>query len=322
MRRLDDPFFDVTPARREGWLERGAHRVYWSEAGAEHGLPLVLVHGGPGGSSSPGYRRFLDPSAWRIVQFDQRGCGRSEPAGLLQDNTLQATITDMEALRESLGIDRWVVAGGSWGSTVAIAYAEAHPGRCLGLVLVSTWLCRKRDTDWWFQGVRTLFPELWEQFAGFVPAEERRDLRRAYCARVLGPDPAVAAEAATRLYLYEEGFMHFDAPLAPPDPARGPAYGRIFAHYAANDFFLREGQLLEEASRIVDLPALLVTGRYDCCTTPDNAWDLAQQLHAAELRIVAGAGHYPTEQALAVACATAMPPLRSRIEAAMRGRPS
>lgn len=322
MRRLDDPFFDVASARREGWLERGAHRLYWSDAGAENGRPLVLIHGGPGGSSSPGHRRFMDPTDWRIVQFDQRGCGRSEPVGLLDDNSLQATIDDMEALRESLGIERWVVAGGSWGSTVAIAYAETYPERCLGLVLVSTWLCRRRDIDWWFQGVRTLFPELWEQFAGFVPEDERHDLRRAYCTRVLGPDPAVAAEAATRLYLYEEGFMHFDVPLVPPDPARGPAYGRIFAHYAANDFFLRDGQLVEEAGRIAHLPAMLVTGRYDCCTTPDNAWDLAQRLRLAELHFVPGAGHYPTEPALAVACATVMRAFLPRLEAALRGRTS
>lgn len=303
MRRLDDPFFDVTPARAEGHLERpDGHRLFWQDSGAIDGVPIVLVHGGPGGSTSDGYRRTLDPAAFRIVQFDQRGCGRSEPRGLLTDNTLQATLADMEAIREHLGIERWIVAGGSWGSTVAIAYCEAHPERALGLVSLGTWLVRRKDMDWWFHGVRTLFPELWEAFAAPIPAAERGDLRRAYCDRILnrGDDAA-----ATRLYLYEEGFMHFDAPLVPSDPQRGPAYARIFAHYAAHGFFLRENQLLEDAHRIAHLPALVMTGRYDACTTPDNAYDLAQALPRATLRIVAAAGHYPTEHALAVACAAA-----------------
>lgn len=303
MHRLDDPFFPVEPARVEGHLDRaGGHRIYWQDAGAINGVPLVLVHGGPGGASSDGYRRTIDSTAFRVVQFDQRGCGRSEPKGLLVDNTLQATISDMEAIREHLGIEQWLVAGGSWGSTVAIAYAEAHPDRVLGLVCVGTWLVRRKDIDWWFHGVRTLFPELWEAFAQPIPEPERSDLRLAYCSRILGHGDESAAQ---RLYLYEEGFMHFDAPLTPPDPRRGIAYGRIFAHYAAHRFFLRENQLVEDAHRIAHLPALLVTGRYDACTTPDNAYDLARALPLAELRIVAGAGHYPTEAALARACAQA-----------------
>jgi proline iminopeptidase len=305
VRRLDDPFFAVPLAHAEGHLERpGGHRIYWQDAGRADAPTVVLAHGGPGGASSDGFRRVLDSDALRIVQFDQRGCGRSQPAGMLAGNTLQHTIGDMEALRACLGVERWIVAGGSWGSTVALAYAEAHPERVLGLVCVGTWLLRRRDIEWWFQGVRTLFPELWEALAAPIPPAERADLRRAYCARILerGDD-----EAAQRLFLYEEGFMHFDAPLALPDPQRGAAYGRIFAHYAAHDFFLRENQLLDEASRIAHLPALLITGRYDACTTPDNAYDLARALPRAELRIVAGAGHYPTERALAVACTQAQP---------------
>lgn len=303
MRRLDDPFYPVLPARCDGYLERpGGHRIYWQDAGAADGIPVVLIHGGPGGASGDAYRRILDSSQLRIVQFDQRGCGRSLPSGCLVDNTLAHTLGDIEALRASLGIDRWIVAGGSWGSTVAVAYAEAHPERALGLVSVATWLCRPADIDWWFHGVRRLFPELWEAFAAPIPEAERGDLRRAYCDRILvrGDD-----EAAKRLFLYEEGFMHFDAPLAPVDPARGAAYGRIFAHYAAHDFFLRPHQLVQDAASIAQLPALLITGRYDCCTTPDNAYDLARALPRSTLRIVPGAGHYPTERALAGACAAA-----------------
>lgn len=304
MKRLDDPFFPVTPAQRSGWLEReGKHRVYWEEAGNPDGLPVVMVHGGPGGTAAPGFRRLCDPQRFRIIQFDQRGCGRSEPAGLLADNSLAHTLADMEALRGELGIERWLVSGGSWGSTVALAYGEAHPERCLALFLVSLWLCRPKDMEWWFQGVRTIFPELWEQFAAPIPPEERGDLRAAYCRRILdNPDTEEAGRFASTLYLYEEGFMRFAVPIEPPDPARGRAYGRIFAHYAANYFFLAPDQLCREAHRVRGIPTAIVTGRYDICTTPDNAWDLAAELPEAMLEIVPGAGHYPTEERLARAC--------------------
>ncbi|MFO1393359.1 MAG: alpha/beta fold hydrolase [Steroidobacteraceae bacterium] len=314
MRRLDDPLADVGAPRAEGWIERDCgHRIYWSDAGNPDGLPVVMCHGGPGGASSAAHRRICDGALYRIVQFDQRGCGRSEPAGRLEHTSLQHTLGDMEALRESLGIARWVAAGGSWGSTVALAYAQAHPDRCVALMLVSTWLLRRADVDWWFHGVARVFPELWQQFAAGVPASERGDLRRAYCRTILGGDADAAQQAATQLFQYEEGFMHFEAPFVPADPARGPRYGRIFAHYADHDFFLEEGQLLRDAHRVAHLPAVLLTGRYDMCTTPDNAFALAERLPLADLRIVPGAGHYPTEPALARACITAARDLHRRV---------
>lgn len=304
MRRLDDPFCTMTAPRAEGHLDVGdGHRIHWVEMGSEHGLPQIVCHGGPGGAMMLGSGRFSDGARLRSVHFDQRGCGQSTPRGELAANSLQHSISDMEALRRHLGIERWLVSGGSWGSTLALAYAEAHPERCLGLFLVGTWLCRKRDTHWWFHGVRALFPELWDAFAGAVPPEERSDLRAAYCKRILGDDPDVAAEYATRLFLYEEGFMHFDAPLTPPDPARGADYGRIFAHYAAHDFFVDDDQLLRDAHRLKGVPVHLITGRYDCCTTPENAFDLAQVVPHAVLEIVPGAGHYPTEPTFARAVA-------------------
>ncbi|MBE0546737.1 MAG: alpha/beta fold hydrolase [Rubrivivax sp.] len=300
MQRLDDPFLAPTPPRQRGLLAVGdGHAIAWQDSGSPDALPMVVAHGGPGGSMLQGITRFADARSWRIVQFDQRGCGASTPAGELSANTLQHTIADMERLREHLGITRWVVSGGSWGSTVALAYAQQHPERCLGLFVMGTWLARERDFQWWFHGVRTLFPELWEQFAAAVPEAERNDLRGAYCSRILGTDARLAAEFATRLYLYEEGFMHFGAPLQPSDPVRGPAYGRIFAHYAQHHFFLQENQLVRDAQRIAHLPLMQVCGRYDACTTPDNAYDLAQALPHSRLKIVAGAGHYPTEPAMA-----------------------
>lgn len=306
VRRLDDPFFPVTPARQAGHIDRdNGHRIYFEDAGNPDGLPVLLCHGGPGGSGSPSFRRMIDSSQYRVIQFDQRGCGKSEPVGELGANSLQHSIADMEALRDHLDIECWVVTGGSWGSTLALAYAQDHAERVLGLLLISMWLCRRSDTDWWFSGVRTVFPELWQQFADLVPEAERGDLRRAYCGRILGDDAELAAEAGRRLYLYEEGFMHFDAPLAPVDESRGPAYGRIFAHYASHDFFLRDNQLIERAHNTAQIPTIMVTGRYDMCTPPNNAYDFATRLPQADLRIVAAAGHYPTENALALACAAA-----------------
>lgn len=306
MRRADDPFQPFTPPRREGMLDVGdGHSLYWTESGAPDGVALVSCHGGPGGAMLPGVTRFTDSARVRLVQFDQRGCGRSTPRNRLEANTLAHTISDMERLRAHLGVERWLVSGGSWGSTVALAYAQAHPDRCLGLFLVSLWLCRRSDIHWWFHGVQALFPELWEAFASFVPEDERHDLRTAYCQRILGADEAVAREAATRLFLYEEGFMHFDAPLQPPNLERGPDYGRIFAHYAAHDFFLDEDQLLRNAPRLGAMPVSMITGRYDCCTTPSNAWALKTAVPHAELEIAPGAGHYPTEPTFGRAVARA-----------------
>jgi proline iminopeptidase len=276
-------------------------------------MPVIVCHGGPGGANTPDRRRFYDPDVFRIVQFDQRGCGQSTPAGLLEDNSLQATIADMEALRAHLGIEKWIVAGGSWGSVVAIAYAEAHPGRCLGLNLTATWLCRARDINWWFQGVRAMFPELWEAFASLVPPAERQDLRTAYTKRILGADQALADKAAHQLFLYEQGFMRFDTPLEEGDPARGARYGRIFAHYASHDFFVRDTQLLDDAPRIAHLPIEMVVGRYDCCCTPDNSFDLAARLPRANLVVVPGGGHTSTEPAMRQEVARAAARLRDRI---------
>lgn len=306
MRRLDDPFCTMTAPRASGLLDVGdGHRIHWVEMGSADGLAQIVCHGGPGGAMMLGSGRFSDGGRLRSIHFDQRGCGQSTPRGELTANSLQHSVADMEALRCHLGIERWLVSGGSWGSTLALAYAETHPERCLGLFLVGTWLCRKSDTRWWFHGVRALFPELWEAFAAAVPPEERGDLRQAYCRRILADDPDIAAEFATRLFLYEEGFMHFDAPLTPPDPERGRDYGRIFAHYAANDFFVDDDELLRGAHRLAGMPVHIITGRYDCCTTPENAFDLARAVPHAVLEIVPGAGHYPTEPTFARAVARA-----------------
>jgi proline iminopeptidase len=316
-KRLDDPFHPVLPARASGLIERpDGHAIHWEDAGDPALMPVIICHGGPGGSSAPSRRRFYDPAKFRVVQFDQRGCGQSTPTGRLDGNSLQATIADMEAIREMLGIDRWMVAGSSWGSVVAIAYAEAHPERCLGVNLTCTWLVRAQDIAWWFQGVRAMFPELWETFAALVPPEERSDLRRAYARRILGNnDQAEADRFAHQLYVYENGFMAFDTPLNEWDAARGARYGRIFAHYASHNFFVNDTQLLDEAARIAHLPVEMVVGRYDCCCTPDNSYDLAARLPRASLVVVPGGGHSSMEPAMAQEVARAPGRLHDRIVA-------
>jgi proline iminopeptidase len=219
-------------------------------------------------------------------------------------------------MRTMLGIKRWVVSGSSWGSTVALAYAEAHPERCLGINLTCTWLCRAKDIDWWFHGVRAMFPELWEAFASVVPPEQRHDLRTAYARIVLGEDRAAGDVAAHQLHLYEQGFMHFDAALEEGDADRGARYGRIFAHYASHNFFVRDTQLLDDAQRIAHLPVEIVVGRYDCCCTPDNSFDLAQRVAGANLVVVPGGGHLSSEVAMRQVVARAPARLHARIVAA------
>ncbi len=306
MRRIDDVFYPVPPTRAEGMLAVGdGHEVHWEESGNPDGVAWIEAHGGPGGRANAFLRALIDGERCRIVQFDQRGCGRSTPAGELTANSLQHTIADMEAIRTHLGIERWIVGGASWGSTVALAYAQAHPERCLGVKVSGIWLCRQADVHWWYHGVRQVFPELWDAYAAGVAEDERGDLRGAYHRRILGEDPAVAQAAAQAQFYYEEGFMRLEPPFAAPPPERALAYSRIFAHYAINDFWVRENQIIEDAPRLAGIPVSLTTGRYDMCTTPVQAWDLAKALEPDRVRInlVNAAGHYPSEPAMSRAVA-------------------
>lgn len=302
IRRHDDVYYPVTDTRAEGMLAVGGGvEIHWEEAGNPQGVPLVECHGGPGGRANRFLRALLDPDRLRIVQFDQRACGKS--TGELADISLAATIADMEALRAHLGIERWIVSGPSWGSTVALAYAEAHPERTIAVKVAGVWLCRHEDMHWWYQGVRTLFPDVWAQYASLVPPDRRHDLRSAYCEMILDGDPATVERASLAQYLYEEAFMHLQAPFAAPNGARAVAYSRVFAHHARHDFFLRDNQLIEDAHRLRGIPVSLTTGRYDACTTPNNAYDLAQVLDDVHLTIVDAAGHYPSEPAMGRAMA-------------------
>jgi proline iminopeptidase len=271
------------------------HELYWEESGHPEGVPVVFLHGGPGAGSAPNHRRFFDPAAYRILIFDQRGAGRSTPLGEIRDNTTPLLIEDMETLRELRGIDRWLVFGGSWGSTLALAYAEAHPERCLGLVLRGIFLCRTSEIDWFLYGLRAFFPEAWEAFAGHIPEAERGDLLGAYHRRLMDPDPAVHRPAARAWSVYEGSCSTLLPSRETVDYFAGDVVAlglaRMEAHYFAHNIFLPDNALLANIGRIRHLPAVIVQGRYDAVCPIVSAHELHQAWPEARYVVVPDAGH-------------------------------
>jgi len=288
-------FPEIEP-RASGMLRLDAiHSMYWEESGRRDGIPAVFLHGGPGAGSTPKHRRFFDPGAYRVIVYDQRGAGRSKPLGELRDNTTPLLIADLESLRHHLGVERWLVFGGSWGSTLAIAYAQAHPERCLGLVLRGIFLCRRSEIEWFLYGLRSVFPEPWEKFSGFLPSAERGDLLANYHRRLVDPDPAVHMPAARAWSVYEGSCSTlFPSPetvayFAGDVVALGLA--RIEAHYFINDIFLAQDSLLANAGRLRDIPGVIVQGRYDMVCPLVSAHELHLAWPQADFRIVPDAGH-------------------------------
>lgn len=279
-----------------GMLELdGLHRMYWEQSGNPAGYPVVFLHGGPGAGSAATHRRFFDPAHYRIVIFDQRGAGRSTPLGELRDNTTPHLVADIERLRMHLAIERWLVFGGSWGSTLALAYGEAHPDRCTGLILRGIFLCRKSEIDWFLYGLRNLFPEAWRAFSGAIPENERGDLLAAYYRRLTDPDPAVHMPAARAWSIYEGSCSTL---LPSPETVAYFAgdvvalgLSRIEAHYFSHDIFLPENSLLDNIGRIHDIPAVIVQGRYDAVCPIVSADDVHRAWPEAEYIIVPDAGH-------------------------------
>ena len=272
----------------------GRHAMHWEESGNPHGVPLLFVHGGPGGGSLAHHRRFYDPSFWRIVLFDQRGAGRSTPHADVTDNTTQHLVDDMERLRAHLRIDRWLLFGGSWGSTLALVYAEAHPERVLGLVLRGVFLASRPEVDWFLDGMQRFFPEAWREFTHFLPRTERGDVLAHYYRRLIDADPRVHGPASVAWDRYESAC----STLLPKPPATRPdgdmgalAIARIEAHYFVHDSFLAPGQILDRIARIRHLPCTIVQGRYDVICPPVSAASLARAWPEAEYLIVPDAGH-------------------------------
>lgn len=273
----------------------GLHQMYWEECGNPRGTPVVFLHGGPGAGSAPAHRRFFDPARYRIVIYDQRGAGRSRPLGELKHNTTPLLVEDLERLREHLHIERWLVFGGSWGSTLALAYAIAHAKRCRGLVLRGIFLCRPSEIDWFLYGVRNFFPEAWAAFAGAIPEDERKDLLAAYYRRLTDPDPAVHMPAARAWSIYEGSCSTL---LASPETVAYFAsdvvalgLARIEAHYFTHNIFMPENGLLENIRKAADVPAVIVQGRYDAVCPVVTADDLHCAWPEAEYIVVPDAGH-------------------------------
>ena len=293
------------------------HQIYWEESGNPRGIPVVFLHGGPGAGSSAVHRQFFDPAFYRIVVYDQRGAGRSQPLGCLENNTTPALVGDLERLREHLAIDRWVVFGGSWGSTLAIAYAEHHPERCRALVLRGIFLCRKSEIDWFLYGLRAIFPEPWRTFSGYIPEAERGDLLTAYHKRLVDPDPAVHMPAARCWSVYEGSCSTLlpnpalVADFASDRVALGLA--RIEAHYFMHDIFLPDNFLLDNARRMKDIPGVIVQGRYDIVCPTVSADDLHRTWPEAEYIVVADAGHSAFEPGIRSRLVLATEALKSRV---------
>ncbi|MGE5503994.1 MAG: prolyl aminopeptidase [Actinomycetota bacterium] len=292
-----------------GWLPvDGGHQVYWEVSGNPEGVPVLFLHGGPGAGTAPAYRRFFDPAFWRIVLFDQRGCGRSRPTAAIEANTTADLVADIEALRRHLGVARWLQFGGSWGSTLALAYGQAHPGRCLGFVLRGIFLFRQAEVDWFMSGMGRFFPEAAQRLAAPLPEDERADMLAAYYRRLTHADPAVHLPAARAWCAYEEACARLLPRIeaGEADPMALLSMARLEAHYMVNRGFLAENALLDGLGRISHLPATIVQGRYDVICPPSTAAELAAAWPGARLTMVPDAGHSAME-----------PPTRSALVAAV-----
>jgi proline iminopeptidase len=276
-----------------------SHVMYWEQAGNPRGRPVLFLHGGPGAGAGAVHRRFFDPGFWRIVIFDQRGAGRSRPLGSLEENTTPNLVADIEVLRRHLGIERWLLFGGSWGSTLALAYAQAHAERVSGCVLRGVFLGRRSEVAWFLRGMAAVFPEAHAQFVGHLPERERDDILGAYLRRLTDPDPAVHLPAARAWSVYEGTCSTL---LPSPETVTSFAQdrtalglARIEAHYFVNDLFLPPAGLLGGMDRIAHLPAEIIQGRYDMICSAATAFDLAARWSRARLTIVPDAGHSALE---------------------------
>ena len=293
-----DLFPPIEPYRAERLRLDQRHTMYWGESGNPKGAPVLFLHGGPGAGATPVHRRFFDPAYWRIVIFDQRGSGRSTPLGEIQDNSPDHLIDDIERLRQELGVPKWLVFGGSWGSTLALYYAETHPERVMGLILRGIFLCRASEIDWFLYGMRTIFPEAWRAFAGFLPEQERGDLLAGYYRRLIDPDPRIHMPAARAWSIYEGACS-----TLLPNPETAAAFSedrlalglaRIEAHFFSRHLF-GACDLVARVPQIRHLPAIIVQGRYDMVCPVGSADELVRAWPEARYVIVPDAGHSAME---------------------------
>ncbi len=298
------PYPAIDPYQTHRLRVSDLHELYVEESGNPAGKPVVFVHGGPGGGVEPWHRQFFNPQKYRIVMFDQRGCGRSTPHAELRENTTWDLVADMEKIRALLGIERWVVFGGSWGSTLGLTYAETHPERCIALVLRGIFLLRKAEVDWFYQeGASWIYPDAWEHYVNAIPAAERGDFVSAYYRRLTDADPTIRRAAARAWSIWEGStsklFPSGDMVARFGEDRFAEAFARIECHYFVNKgFFERDDQLLANIDRVRKIPAVIIQGRYDVVCPMRSAWDLHRAWPEADFQMVADAGHAASEQGI------------------------
>ena len=302
---LADVLYPPIEPHTTGMLQvSDVHTIAWEQSGSADGIPVVVIHGGPGGGGQPSYRQYFDPAAFNIIQFDQRGCGKSTPYAELEGNNTQASVSDLEALRAHLGLEKWHVFGGSWGSTLSLIYAQHHPERIMSLVLRGIFMCRKSELHWFYQdGASHLFPDAFEPYRNHIPTEEQSDLISAYYKRLTSDDVEVRRAAAKEWTRWEMATSRLF-----PDPEYlekaddldfAVAFARIECHYFINGIFVEEGFILKRAKTIEHIPTVIVQGRYDVVCPPRSAWELHKAMPQSRLVMVPDAGHSMGEVSIA-----------------------
>lgn len=309
---------EIKPYQRHQIAVEAPHELYVDESGNPDGIPVLFVHGGPGAGCGKYDRRFFDPEVYRIVLFDQRGAGRSRPHASLENNSTQKLVEDMETIRQHLGIEQWVLFGGSWGSTLSLVYAQTYPERVLGMVLRGIFLCRREDIHWFYQeGASRLFPDMWEPFVQQIPEDERGDMVSAYYRQLTGENQ-IQQMAAAKAWSGWEGRT---ATLKPcqdlvdsfTEPHRALSLARIEAHYFINDSFLAPNQIIANAHRLAGIPGVIVHGRYDVICPLDNAYALHKAWPGSELHIIREAGHASREPGIVDALIRATDDMAKRL---------
>ena len=284
-----------------GFLEvDNIHKIYWEKVGNNRGVPILVLHGGPGAGGNISLRRFFDPTFYNIIIFDQRGSGRSTPSACIKNNTTQILIKDIEKLRIFLKIKQWIVFGGSWGSSLSLAYSQEYPDNIINIILRGVFLCRKKEIDWFLEGIKNIFPDYWNRFSTFLPLEERKDLLQSYYKRLISKEPKVCEEAAISWARYEANCSTFlpNASVSEEftDKQMALNLARLEAHYFINNLFLEEGQLLKNVTNITNIKGFIIQGRYDVICPIDSAYTLAKKWANSSLRIIEGAGHSSLEE--------------------------
>lgn len=312
MHNPDELLHPALDPYNHGMLQASSlHSIYYEQCGNPDGKPVVVLHGGPGSGCTPMQRRFFDPAAYRIILFDQRGCKRSQPLGCSDENTTQFLIQDIEALRKHLGISKWMVFGGSWGSTLALAYAQAYPDPITELVLRGIFLCRPQELDWFFYQVKHFFPDAWDKFASFLPDEERKNILSGYRKRIFSDDKTTALIAATNWSNFEADIMSL-IPTAPgtaiptPDDEATIGRARVQLHYLSNNGFIDGQEILNHIDVIRQIPTKIIQGRYDMVCPPYTAYELHKAWPEAEFTMVPDAGHSAMEPGIISALMSAV----------------